>query len=83
LVEVLVHEPVRERYFDDFLGQPSVVLELAGVQRDDPGQELAWAPYEIEAAQPRRRVTLTAIPYPLWANRGPSVMRIFSPASSS
>lgn len=82
-VEVLINEPMREHFLSNFVGQPTVLLELAGIQRDDPNQELGWAPYRVEVAQPGRPVTLTAIPYHLWANRGPSVMRVFTPANLS
>lgn len=82
-IEVLVDEPMRERYVSDFLGAPTVALELSGVQREDHDWDRGWAPYRDVPRAPERRVTLTAIPYHLWANRGPSVMRIFAPLRTS
>jgi DUF1680 family protein len=82
-VEILLDEPVREQRLSDLLGQPAVVLQLAAMQRDDRDWEGGWAAYRGGSTSPARRVTLTAIPYHLWANRGPSVMRIFAPVHPS
>jgi len=50
------------------------------IARDDSGWTgTGWATLDERPAVTGRRVTLTAIPYHLWANRGPSVMRIFTP----
>lgn len=41
-------------------------------------REASWMPFE-EAPKAREPVGLRAIPYRLWANRGPSTMRVFIP----
>jgi hypothetical protein len=79
-VELLVDEPLTEAY-RDLLGQPVVVIEAEAYARDDSAwNRSGWATLGEEPAAAGRRVRLTAIPYHLWANRGPSVMRIFVPA---
>ncbi|HEY2950375.1 MAG TPA: glycoside hydrolase family 127 protein, partial [Micromonosporaceae bacterium] len=79
-VELLVDEPLTEAY-RDLLGQPVVVIEAEAYARDDSAwNRSGWATLGDEPAAAGRRVRLTAIPYHLWANRGPSVMRIFVPA---
>jgi DUF1680 family protein len=82
-VEILVDAPVSEERVEDLLGQPTVLLRLSGAQRDDRDWDRGWASQDEAPSTPRREVTLTAIPYHLWANRGPSVMRIFTPVRSS
>jgi DUF1680 family protein len=65
---------------EDFLGQQVVVVTARGIARDDAGWGGAgWATLTEAPAPAGREVPLTAIPYHLWANRGPSVMRIFIP----
>jgi DUF1680 family protein len=84
-VELLVDEPVVEDDPADVLGQTTVVLRAQAVLRaDDAEWTSGWAPLGAAPASgdgggSERRVELTAIPYHLWANRGPSVMRIFAP----
>ena len=83
-IEVLVDEPLAERVAEDLPGGPGVVVEVAAVMRDDSAWAgTGWFALDEEPAESGRRVTLTAIPYRLWANRGPSVMRIFVPAQRS
>jgi DUF1680 family protein len=83
-VEVLVDEPLVERRVDDLPGGPEVVVDVSAVMRDDSAWAGAgWLSLDEEPAKAGRRVTLTAIPYHVWANRGPSVMRIFIPARRS
>jgi len=87
-VELLVDEPLVEQRTDDLPGGPAVVVQATGVKRDDTAWAgTGWRPLaDVPADEPAdadRRVTLTAIPYRLWANRGPSVMRIFVPARRS
>jgi uncharacterized protein len=84
-VELLVDQPLAEQRTDDLPGGPAVVVRAAGVLRDDAAWAgTGWLPLADapagESADAGRRITLTAIPYRLWANRGPSVMRIFVPA---
>jgi DUF1680 family protein len=79
-VELLVDEPLDEQPREDFLGGPAVLVTATGLLRDDSGWAgTAWRTLAERPAADGRRVTLTAIPYHLWANRGPSVMRIFVP----
>jgi uncharacterized protein len=81
-VELLVDEALGEELRDDFLGEPVVVVTAEGIARDDSAWGgSGWATLGTEPAPTGRRVRLTAIPYHLWANRGPSVMRIFVPVS--
>jgi DUF1680 family protein len=80
-VELFVDEPLREQVRDGFLGEDEVVITATGLARDDTGWAGAgWAALSELPPEDGRRVTLTAIPYHLWANRGPSVMRVFTPA---
>lgn len=79
-VELLVDEPVVEER-RELLGGTVPVVHVAALARDDTAWAgSGWATLGEEPPLVGRRVTLTAIPYHLWANRGPSVMRIFVPA---
>jgi uncharacterized protein len=81
-VELLADEPLVEELREDFLGQPAVVARVHGIARDDSAwRGSGWATFGEQPAHTGRRVILTAIPYHLWANRGPSVMRIFVPVA--
>jgi DUF1680 family protein len=63
----------------DLLGG-TLVIEAGGVVRDDSGWDgSGWASLGEEPATSTQQVTLTAIPYYLWANRGPSAMRVWIP----
>jgi len=67
----------------DLLGG-TVVIEADGEVRDTSAWAgTAWATLGEEPAAATRQVTLTAIPYYLWANRGPSAMRVWVPLSTS
>jgi DUF1680 family protein len=62
----------------------TVAIEVKGVARDDSGWAgSGWASLGEEPQPSTRRVTLTAIPYYLWANRGPSAMRVWVPLAKS
>lgn len=79
-VELLVDEPILESEPGDVLSQSTVVLRVPAVLRDDEAWgSTGWARLGTEPDPKNERVELTAIPYHLWANRGPSVMRIFAP----
>ena len=79
-VELLVDEPLNEEV-RDILGQRVVVAVAQGYARDDSGWSTSgWATVGEEPVSAGRDFPLTAIPYYLWANRGPSVMRVFVPA---
>ncbi|GAA0920829.1 glycoside hydrolase family 127 protein [Virgisporangium aurantiacum] len=74
-VELLVDRPLNEETRDG-----TVVITATGVARDDsPWAGRGWATLGEQPAAGGREVTLTAVPYHLWANRGPSVMRVFIP----
>jgi DUF1680 family protein len=78
-VELLVDEPLTEET-TELLGQEVVLVHAQGIARDDSAWAgSGWATLGTEPEPTGRRVRLTAIPYHLWANRGPSVMRIFTP----
>jgi uncharacterized protein len=78
-VDLLTGEPLTEELRDDFLGRPTVLLHAQALARDDASWTSPWATLGEQPTPTGRRVQLTAIPYHLWANRGPSVMRIFTP----
>lgn len=79
-VELLRCPEIREELRTDFLGQPTVVLTLRGrARRDDAWARTGWMPLSEAPCADGEEVDLTAIPYALWANRGPTVMRIFVP----
>jgi DUF1680 family protein len=79
-IELLVNEPLAEDHRELLGGQVPVVHVEAFARDDTAWAESGWATLGEEPAPAGRRVRLTAIPYHLWANRGPSVMRIFVPA---
>jgi DUF1680 family protein len=80
-VELCVDEPLHEQVPDGFLGEDAILVTATGLARDDSGWAgVGWADRSELPVEELRRVTLTAIPYHLWANRGPSVMRVFIPA---
>ena len=63
-------------------GVETTVLTFPGSVRDDSAWEGdGWATLGAEPPSRRRAVELTAIPYHLWANRGPSTMRVFVPVT--
>ena len=79
-VELRVDEPMTEEVVHDLPGGPAVVARVPAVARDDSGWgRTGWATLGDEPDRRDTDVVLTAIPYHLWANRGPSVMRIFTP----
>jgi DUF1680 family protein len=79
-VELLADEPLTEEYREDLLGQPAVIARVHAIARDDSAwARTGWATRGQAPAPTGDRVVLTAIPYHLWANRGPSVMRTFVP----
>jgi len=78
-VELVVDAPIEESP-RDVCGQVVPVATVEAVARDDAGwSRTGWAPLAQQPDTGSRRVRLTAIPYHLWANRGPSTMRIFVP----
>ncbi|WP_024287512.1 glycoside hydrolase family 127 protein [Cellulomonas sp. KRMCY2] len=83
-VELVAGGALRVTSRDDVLGG-ALVIEADGLVRDDstwvgtPG----WASLGEEPEASARPVTLTAVPYYLWANRGPSAMRVWVPLARS
>ncbi|HKS98572.1 MAG TPA: beta-L-arabinofuranosidase domain-containing protein [Rugosimonospora sp.] len=66
------------------LDEPTILVTVAGLARDDAAWDgSGWAELGERPPVTGRPVTLTAIPYHLWANRGPSVMRVFVPYGQS
>jgi uncharacterized protein len=82
-VEILVGRLLAEEFHRDLLGQPVVTVRVAALARDDSAwSRMGWATLGEEPERSGREVEVVAVPYHLWANRGPSVMRIFTPARS-
>ncbi|GIJ68323.1 glycoside hydrolase family 127 protein [Virgisporangium ochraceum] len=80
-VELLVSRPLEEHLRTDLPGGETVTITATGLARDDSAWSAqGWATLGDEPSAEGREVTLTAVPYHLWANRGPSVMRVFVPA---
>jgi DUF1680 family protein len=78
--ELRVDQPVSEELRTDLLGRAVRVARIPAVARDDTAWAgTGWATLGEQPAASGREVVLTAVPYHLWANRGPSVMRIFVP----
>jgi hypothetical protein len=78
-VELLTTEPLTEELHPNLLDQPVVLIHAEALTRDDTAWTTPWSTLGAEPPTPQHRVTLTALPYHLWANRGPSTMRIFIP----
>ena len=82
-VELAADAQLRANTRPDLFGG-TVAIEVEGVARDDSGWAgSGWASLAEEPQPSTRRVTLTAIPYYLWANRGPSAMRVWVPLAKS
>jgi uncharacterized protein len=64
----------------DVAGLVVPTVRLAGRARDDADRPL-WTPAGIDEP-PARPVDLIAVPYAVWANRGPSTMRVFLPVAA-
>jgi hypothetical protein len=80
-VEILTDRALVEDPPEDFLGQSTVIVRATGLVRDDATwSQTGWMALGAEPDVTGREVELVAIPYALWANRGPSVMRVFVPA---
>jgi DUF1680 family protein len=76
--DVEFHEQQKE-----IAGQSAIVLTARGSVRDDTDWAgSGWATLGREPVSSRRDIDLTFIPYSLWANRGPSTMRVFVPLSA-
>ncbi|WP_158862310.1 glycoside hydrolase family 127 protein [Leifsonia sp. AG29] len=83
-VELLRDPVMTEHIREDFLGQASALITVRGRARQDAQwRDTGWKRLEEAPPSDGTEVELTAIPYALWANRGPSVMRIFIPLEAS
>ncbi len=83
-VELLRDAELVEEIREEFLGQPSVLVSARGrARRDADWEGTGWKRLEDAPPSDGDEVELRAIPYALWANRGPSVMRIFVPVEGS
>ncbi len=82
-VELVAGAPLVEDPVADLLGQQVVRVRAEGRRRDAAAWAgRAWARYDEAPEGPEgagEPVDLVAVPYHLWANRGPSVMRVFVP----
>jgi len=82
-VELVAGPPLRVVRREDLLGG-TVVIEADGLVRDDRAWTgIGWASLGEEPPPSTRPAVLTAIPYYLWANRGPSAMRVWVPLAPS
>jgi hypothetical protein len=73
-----------ETYEPDLLGRPGVTVRVAAVARDDSAwEQRGWSPLGERPVSTGREIELVAVPYYLWANRGASTMRVFTPAWSA
>ena len=82
-VELVADAQLKAKTKPDLLGG-TVAIEVEGVLRDDSGWAgSGWASLGEEPQPSTQQVTLTAIPYYLWANRGPSSMRVWVPLATS
>jgi DUF1680 family protein len=78
-VELVVSEELVEEPRQMF-GRQIVTIRVAAVARDDTWwQQRGWATLGEQPARQGQPIELVAIPYHLWANRGGSVMRVFTP----
>lgn len=78
-VELRLDRPMAEQP-RALLGQSVAAVIAPAVARDDGAWNgSGWATLGEAPSSRGREIELVAIPYHLWANRGPSVMRIFVP----
>ncbi|HEY7175504.1 MAG TPA: hypothetical protein VH442_11355, partial [Micromonosporaceae bacterium] len=71
---------LREEVRDSVAGERATIVRVAAIARDDSEwRRTGWAALDDQPDRRGEEVELVAIPYHLWANRGPSVMRIFTP----
>ena len=79
-IELVPSESLEENIQDDFLGARVAIIHATGLARDDSAWAgSGWRTLGSEPEVVGDRVRLTAIPYFLWANRGPSTMRVNLP----
>lgn len=72
--------PLSDEFRADLLGGVTVVRARgAAAPGPDAGAPSPYAPAAASARAVTREVTLTAVPYYAWANRGPQPMRVWVP----
>jgi DUF1680 family protein len=71
--------PLRTVYRPDILGG-TMTIECTGRRLTDPATGWPYGPEPSQPGEPGEPVTLTAIPYHRWDNRGRGRMRIWMPA---
>lgn len=77
-VRIAPEASLQATWREDLLGGV-VVIEAQGAVVDiGAWQEALYRPVPVENL-PQREVTLTAVPYYTWANRGPGAMRVWIP----
>ncbi|MEU6721415.1 beta-L-arabinofuranosidase domain-containing protein [Nonomuraea sp. NPDC046802] len=76
LVEVDTSAPFAVREPDDLPG--SLAITVSGTVRDEAAGDWPYLP--DQTGRPARQVELTYVPYHRWGNRGPSAMRVWTPA---
>jgi hypothetical protein len=75
--------PLVDDVVESFLGQRTPLVRAVGIARDDSAwAHTGWKTLGTEPEPTGTPVELVAIPYALWANRGPSTMRTFIPMIS-
>ena len=79
-IEIAPAPRIHDVPLDDSLGSDFPALRVEGLLRDDSQWGVnGWATVGESTLEQRTAVDLIAIPYALWANRGPAAMRIFVP----
>ncbi len=82
-VELRADQPLADGPVTDLLGCRVALVRARGVVRDDAAWSgRGWARLDEAPAAGGREVELVAVPYHLWANRGPSRMRVFVPLAT-
>jgi len=70
---------LRTAWRGDLLGGVMVVEAVGHAADVDSWQDRLYRPARGRGDSPRRPVRLTAVPYHVWANRGPGAMRVWIP----
>jgi DUF1680 family protein len=83
-VELQIERAMVEEMREDLFSSRVVVARVAAPACDDTAwQRTGWTTLGEAPPERGREVELVAVPYHLWANRGPSVMRVFTPIWSA
>ncbi len=76
-------QPMDARWQDGLLGGCVVVTAQGAALDVGAWQGATYRPVANTGALPHQPVTLTAVPYHLWGNRGPNAMRVWIPRAGS